>query len=92
MIKAVLDTNVWVSGLFWRGNPYNILQAAFSKKFVSITSKEILNEVAEKLLKKFDFPENETKEFIEYIILMSVLVDSKIKHLYVININYLLSY
>ena len=56
VIKIVLDTNVFVSGIFWSGPPYKILDAWQSGKVTIISSAEILDEyirVAELLAKKY---------------------------------------
>lgn len=47
MIRAVLDTNVIVSGVIKKnGPPARILAALFHKQFISITSSALLNEAA----------------------------------------------
>jgi predicted nucleic acid-binding protein len=38
MIRLVLDTNVFVSGIFWSGPPYKILQA-WQKSEISLEVK-----------------------------------------------------
>jgi len=43
-VKVVLDTNVFVSGIFFSGPPYQILQAWQDEKFQLIVSPEILEE------------------------------------------------
>lgn len=44
MIKLVLDTNVFVSGIFWSGPPAKILNAWHEKKIKIICFLEILDE------------------------------------------------
>ena len=44
MIRAVLDTNVLMSGIFWSGPPSVILQSWQMSKFKLIISPDILNE------------------------------------------------
>lgn len=44
MIKLVLDTNVFMSGIFWLGYPGRILDAWSDGKIKFIVSPEILNE------------------------------------------------
>jgi len=44
MIRIVLDTNVFMSGIFWSGNPGKILDAWSNKKIILIFSKEIIDE------------------------------------------------
>lgn len=46
MIKAVLDTNVVISGLLWNGTPRKILRAADEERFFLFTSAELLEELA----------------------------------------------
>lgn len=43
-LKAVMDTNVFISGVFFSGPPYQILNARQSGEFELVISKEILNE------------------------------------------------
>ena len=43
-LKVVMDTNVFISGVFFRGAPYQILKAWQSGKFELAISKEILDE------------------------------------------------
>ncbi len=44
MLKAVIDTNVFVSGLFFSGPPYRILKAWDDGQFVMAVSEVILHE------------------------------------------------
>lgn len=44
MIRAVLDTNVVISGIFWKGPPFEILTAWQSRCFRLVLSAEILEE------------------------------------------------
>ena len=55
MIKAVLDTNILISGLFWKGLPRRIVDLASAQRFQSFTSVEILRELEAVLIE--DFPD-----------------------------------
>jgi putative PIN family toxin of toxin-antitoxin system len=44
MIKAVLDTNVLISGIFWKGPPFEILKAWQQQRFSLTLSPPILEE------------------------------------------------
>lgn len=44
MIKLILDTNVFISGIFWSGPPAKILDAWHGKKIKIVCSLEILDE------------------------------------------------
>ena len=43
-MKIVLDTNVFISGVFFSGPPYQILKAWRNQKFQIVISPEILDE------------------------------------------------
>lgn len=43
-IRAVLDTNVVISGIFWKGTPFRILEAWQKGRFTLILSPPILDE------------------------------------------------
>ena len=45
MIKAVLDTNILLSSLFWKGQPRKIVDLAIENKFRAVTSSDILEEL-----------------------------------------------
>lgn len=45
MIRAVLDTNIVISGLLWSGTPKHIIQAGKDGRYVSVASEEMLDEL-----------------------------------------------
>ena len=58
MIRAVIDRNVFVSGVFWKGPPYQILKAWALYQFKIVITSDILNEYERVLLelaKKYNF-------------------------------------
>lgn len=46
-MRAVIDTNVLISGLLWRGAPHQLLEQACNGRLVLITSPALLAEFAE---------------------------------------------
>jgi putative PIN family toxin of toxin-antitoxin system len=56
--RVVLDTNVYISGLLWRGKPYQCLLLARSGIVKAVYCDAMLAELAEKLREKFGFSEN----------------------------------
>lgn len=46
-VRAVLDTNVVVSGLLWKGSPRQVLDAARAAAITLYTSSVLLDELAE---------------------------------------------
>lgn len=77
MFRVVLDTNIFISGIFWRGNPYEILSMCLEEKLCLITSLRILEELQEVLRteKKFELSEDDISAYIGLIISHSVTVD-----------------
>ncbi len=55
MIKTILDTNVLISSIFWKGSPRKVVDLAASNRIKSFTSVAILEEVEIVLFE--DFPE-----------------------------------
>ncbi|ABA22760.1 conserved hypothetical protein [Trichormus variabilis ATCC 29413] len=51
-MRVVLDVNVWVSGLLWRGVPGKIFDLAAANKITIYTSEPILADVEEILVRK----------------------------------------
>jgi uncharacterized protein len=43
-VKAVLDTNVFISGVFWTGPPFEILKAWQEQRFELAISRPVLGE------------------------------------------------
>ena len=48
-LKAVLDTNVWVSALLWGGKPAALIKAAEEGKVGIFVSEEIVGEISQVL-------------------------------------------
>ena len=44
-MKVLLDTNIWISGLLWGGNPRKIIQLAVAKQIFLYSSKLLINEL-----------------------------------------------
>ena len=55
MKTAVLDTNVWLSGIFWKGNPSKIIQLGETGKIEIVITKPILEEILEILKRESKF-------------------------------------
>jgi uncharacterized protein len=58
-IKAILDTSVFISGVFWKGPPFEILKAWQEQRFRLAISPPILDEyrrVLDEMMKKRPVP------------------------------------
>ncbi len=53
MHKVVVDTNVFISGILFGGNPQKIIEAWLSRKYIFCLSPELKAEILNKLQKKF---------------------------------------
>ena len=51
---VVYDTNVLISGMIWGGVPYDCIALAQRNKVEAVTCSEILDELSEKLITKFN--------------------------------------
>ncbi len=60
MTKVCIDTNVWASGIVFTGAPKLIVDAALARKFDTVCSGFILNELESVLVRKFQIT---TKSF-----------------------------
>jgi len=54
--KVVVDTNVFISGILFGGNPRTIIGAWLSKKYIFCLSPELKAEILNKLQRKFLLP------------------------------------
>jgi putative PIN family toxin of toxin-antitoxin system len=54
--KAVFDTNILVSGHFWKGPPYRCLMAVEAGLVLLVLSDPLTSELREKLTGKFEVP------------------------------------
>jgi putative PIN family toxin of toxin-antitoxin system len=75
-VRVVVDTNVIVSALFFRGVPYALLDAWRDRRFILVTSPEILEEyrdVANRLSRKHKAVNID--RFIELVTVSSEIVE-----------------
>jgi putative PIN family toxin of toxin-antitoxin system len=74
-VKAILDTNVLISGIFFSGTPYEILAAWRDRKIELIISPEILEEyrrMGEEM--EIKFPGIEIAPFLELLAIEATMV------------------
>ncbi|MBW2738036.1 MAG: putative toxin-antitoxin system toxin component, PIN family [Deltaproteobacteria bacterium] len=51
--KVVIDTNIYISAIFWGGKPREVVDLGRDEKILIFTSFDIEKEIAEKLKTKF---------------------------------------
>jgi len=77
-VKVVLDTNVFISGIFWRGSSNKVIMSWKEGKFTLVTSLEIISEII-KVLKDFKIKlsDDMIREWIDLIVRNSIIVEPK---------------
>ncbi len=83
-MKVTLDTNVLVSGTFWQGEAFRILELVEQKKVECVLSKEILEEYnriihSEEILEKMEEKRLHVRSAVIKIVEMSAIVKPKRK-------------
>ena len=69
-MKIVLDSNIFISGIFWKGNPHKIIELAEKRELEIFTTDEILEELfgvlkREKFKPLFEEAKTNTNEVFE---------------------------
>jgi putative PIN family toxin of toxin-antitoxin system len=69
MLRVVLDTNIFISALFWKGTPGRIIEAIAARKAHLVLSDEILNELARKISsRKFSVRLDRTGKTVQQVV------------------------
>jgi len=77
MIRVVLDTNIWLASIRWRGLPYKIRILGEAGEIQLLTSLNILSELTRVLREYFNFPDDIAYEWYQRIIFYSELISPK---------------
>ncbi|MBU0614684.1 MAG: putative toxin-antitoxin system toxin component, PIN family [Nanoarchaeota archaeon] len=84
MIKVTLDTNILISGTFWNGDSFKIMNLIDNKKIESILSKEIIKEYimvmdSDEIAEKVEHKDLVVSKVIQKVMTNSKIVDPKRK-------------
>lgn len=52
-LQVVIDTNVWISGLIFGGNPEKVIRLFIEGQLIVITAEELLSELRRKIVQRF---------------------------------------
>lgn len=66
-MRVVLDTNVLISGIFWKGYPYTVLELWADKKLTVVVTPEIIQEYYG-LLQRMDPTSAIAKQWMVFIV------------------------
>ena len=84
MIKVTLDTNILISGSFWTGDSFKILDLIDQKQIICVISKNIIAEYdkiinSEEIIEKIESKSLILSKTVQKIILNSHIVEPKTK-------------
>ena len=63
-MKIVVDTNIYISAIFWGGKPRQVVDLGRAGEILIFTSSAIEREIAEKLSNKFKLKEDEVRNIL----------------------------
>ena len=84
-MKVVLDTNIWLSGIFWDGEASKVIKKAEKNNFQIIISEGILSEIVNVLNRKSKFQKYilnlklSIEDILRTILSISTLIETKTK-------------
>src|SRR3989344_3185607 len=84
-MKVVLDTNIWLSAIFWKGEAYKLINFILNKKIEIIITNNILSEIIEVLNKEVKFQKfiedrkQRIEDLIRTVLSFSTLIETKSK-------------
>src|SRR3989338_1790851 len=74
--KVVLDTNILISALGWRGKPREIFNKAIDREFELIISEKQIEELKEVMdYPKFVFSEDQKLRFLKIIMEIAIVIE-----------------
>ncbi len=80
MIKVVLDTNIFISSIFWdKGKSHGIVGMALDKRIAVFTSFEILEELERVLRRDFEEPDEMVHRQVSLILDYATVVKPNLK-------------
>ena len=62
VLRVVIDTNIYISAIFWNGKPREVVDLGRDGKTIIFTSLDIENEIAGKLKTKFKLAEEDVNQ------------------------------
>lgn len=62
---VVLDTNVFISSVFWDGNPYKIVKEAINQEIIVFISDDIIKEIRKVLARDFSLEKQEIDDIVD---------------------------
>ena len=72
---VVLDTNIFISAVFWEGKSYEIVKKAINQEIIVLISDYIIKEIEKVLTRDFNLTEQEINDVINAIFYFTHLIE-----------------
>ena len=76
---VVLDTNIFISSVFWEGSSYTILKKAISQEIIVFISDDIIKEIRKVLARDFSLGKQEIDDVIDSFVYLTHIIEPKEK-------------
>ena len=76
---VVLDTNIFISSVFWEGSSYRIVKKAISQEIIVFVSDYIIKEIRKVLARDFSLGKQEIDDIINSVAYFTHLIEPKEK-------------
>lgn len=76
-MRTVFDTNIYISGIFWKGIPRNLLRRATAGDMDLLVSKDILEELKTALWRDFDVQPDDINDILDNVVQISEVIEVK---------------
>ncbi len=79
MIKTivVLDTNIFISAVFWEGKPYIVVKKAINQEIIVFISNYIIDEIRKVLVRDFNLEKQEIEDIVNAVLYFTHLIEPK---------------
>ena len=79
MIKTiiVLDTNIFISSVFWEGKPYIVVKKAINQEIIVFISNYIIDEIRKVLVRDFNLEKQEIDDIVNAVLYFTHLIEPK---------------
>ena len=79
MIKTivVLDTNIFISAVFWEGKPYAIVKNAINQDIIVFISNYIIEEIRKVLVRDFNLEKQEIDDIVNAVLYFTHLIEPR---------------
>jgi putative PIN family toxin of toxin-antitoxin system len=76
---VVLDTNIFISAVFWESSPYEIVKKAISQEIIVFISDDIIEEIKEVLARDFSLEKQEIDDIIDSFVYFTHFIEPREK-------------